>query len=121
MTKKEIEAKVEGWNWNLSIFEIYDEVKDMGKYGYMGGNLAEQEDLKRLLTHAHYYFNEDKIKKVVIDDGRGCPVTYYTSTPMIKELAEFLGVEIMSEEEKEEDDKLMEKTEKELDLELWGA
>ena len=115
MTKQEIAEKAEYWDGNMNIFEIYDEVKEMGTVGYMGGNLAEQEDLKRLLTHAYYYLNEHKMPKVTIDgidQGR---------QSMIKELAYSLGVEIMSEEEKEEDDKLMEKTEKELDLELWSA
>ena len=115
MTKKEIEKQAEYWDGNMNIFEIYDEVKEMGTIGYMGGNLAEQEDLKRLLTHAYYYFNEHNMPKVTIngiDQGR---------QSFMKELASALGVEIMSEEEKEEDDKLMEKTEKELDLELWSA
>ncbi len=29
MTPDEVKAKVEGWNWNASIFEMYDEVKEM--------------------------------------------------------------------------------------------
>ena len=70
MTDQEIADKVESWNWNLSIFEIYDEVKDMGKFGYNG---SQTEDLSRLLTHAYDFFNCD---------------------PMIMELASFLGVEI---------------------------
>ena len=70
MTNQEIVDKVESWNWNLSIFEIYDEVKDMGKFGYNG---SQVEDLTRLLNHAYEYFNYD---------------------PMIKELMSFLGVEV---------------------------
>ena len=54
MTDQEIKDTVEGWNWNLSIFEIYDEVKDMGKFGYNG---RQVEDLTRLLNHAYEYFN----------------------------------------------------------------
>ena len=76
MTDQEIADTVESWNWNLSIFEIYDEVKDMGKFGYNGG---QTEDLTRLLNHAYEYFNYD---------------------PMIKELMSFLGVEINDYEEK---------------------
>jgi hypothetical protein len=76
MTDQEIKDRVEGWNWNLSIFEIYDEVKDMGKYGYGGGNASDHEDLTRLLNHAYNYFNYD---------------------PMIKELMSFLAVEITEE------------------------
>jgi len=75
MTNREIVDKVESWNWNLSIFEIYDEVKDIGKYGYNG---RQTEDLSRLLNHAYEYFNHD---------------------PMIKELMSFLGVDITEQEE----------------------
>ncbi len=75
MTDKEIEDTVESWNWNLSIFEIYDEVKDMGKFGYNG---SQVEDLSRLLNHAYNYFNYDS---------------------MIAELMSFLGVEITEEKE----------------------
>jgi hypothetical protein len=28
MTQEEIEARVESWNWNCDIFEIYDELKE---------------------------------------------------------------------------------------------
>jgi hypothetical protein len=49
MTKSQIESRVEGWNWNMNIFEIYDELRD----GHTG---QEQEEL---LTHAFNYFNND--------------------------------------------------------------
>jgi len=75
MTDQEIKDRVESWNWNLSIFEIYDEVKDMGKFGYGGG---QTEDLSRLLTYAYDFFSHD---------------------PMIMELASFLGVEITAKVE----------------------
>ena len=65
MTNREIVDKVEGWNWNLNIFEIYDEVKHM--------QYSQQEDLSRLLNHAYEYFN-------------------YEST--MAELMSFLGVEV---------------------------
>jgi hypothetical protein len=77
MTDKEIADTVESWNWNLSIFEIYDEVKDMGKFGYGGG---QTEELSRLLNHAYEYFNYDS---------------------MIAELMSFLAVEIELQEDKE--------------------
>ena len=95
MTNREIVDRVEGWNWNLNIFEIYDDVKDIGKYGYMGGQTSEGSDLSRLLNHAYYYFKEDKIKKIVIDG------VSYGATPMIGELASFLGVDIIDKEDKE--------------------
>ena len=75
MTDQEIADRVESWNWNLSIFEIYDEVKDMGKFGYGGG---QTEELSRLLNHAYEYFNYDS---------------------MISELMSFLGVDIDEQEE----------------------
>ena len=75
MTDQEIKDRVESWNWNLSIFEIYDEVKDMGKFGYGGG---QTEELSRLLNHAYEYFNYDS---------------------MISELMSFLGVDIDEQEE----------------------
>ena len=75
MTDQEIADKVESWNWNLSIFEIYDEVKHMANYAS-----SQRKDLSRLLTHAYEYFN-------------------YDST--IAELMSFLGVEIDEYEEKE--------------------
>ena len=93
MTDQEIKDTVEGWNWNLSIFEIYDEVKDRGRFGYGGGDTSETSDVSRLLNHAYYYFNEDKIKKVVIDG------VSHGATPMIGELASFLGVDIVEQKE----------------------
>ena len=53
MTKAQIESRVEGWNWNLNIFEIYDELRD-------GHTAQDQEDL---LTFAYTYFNNDVMIK----------------------------------------------------------
>ena len=53
MTKEQIESRVEGWNWNLNIFEIYDELRD-------GHTAQDQEDL---LTFAYTYFNNDAMIK----------------------------------------------------------
>ena len=40
MTPDEVKAKVESWNWNASIFEMYDEVKEMPRcYGKRVGSL----------------------------------------------------------------------------------
>jgi hypothetical protein len=77
MTDQEIKDTVESWNWNLSIFEIYDEVKGMAKFGYGG---SQTEELSRLLNHAYEYFNYDS---------------------MIAELMSFLAVEIELQEDKE--------------------
>jgi len=51
MTASQVEATVEGWNWNLSIFEIYDELKD---------NHTRQQQQK-LLEFAYFYFGKDKM------------------------------------------------------------
>ena len=28
MTPAQVESRVESWNWNMNIFEIYDELRD---------------------------------------------------------------------------------------------
>ena len=48
-TEKEIADEVESWNWNLSIFEIYDEVRD-----------NSQEDNNKLLNYAYHFFNSSE-------------------------------------------------------------
>ena len=53
LNQAQIESRVEGWNWNLNIFEIYDELRD-------GHSVQDQEDL---LTHAYNYFNNDVMMK----------------------------------------------------------
>ena len=50
MTDKEVEDMVEAWNWNLSIFEIYDEVRD--------NSYSVNE---KLLTYDYNFFKEDKM------------------------------------------------------------
>jgi hypothetical protein len=51
MTASQVEARVESWNWNMNIFEIYDELRD-------GHTRKQQEDL---LSFAYRYFNKDKM------------------------------------------------------------
>ena len=50
MTPAEVERQVESWNWNLNIFEIYDEIRDYS-----------ERDKEQLLTFAYDYFNKDKM------------------------------------------------------------
>ena len=50
MTDKEVEDMVEAWNWNLSIFEIYDEDRD-----------NSDSVNEKLLTYAYHFFKEDKM------------------------------------------------------------
>ena len=52
MTKAQVESQVESWNWNLNIFEIYDEIRDY--------NSRDQE---QLLTFAYDFFNKDTMMK----------------------------------------------------------
>ena len=52
LTKTEVESMVESWNWNLSIFEIYDEVRDMASW-----------DKIEVLNYAYEFFNQDKMIK----------------------------------------------------------
>ncbi len=51
MTASQVEARVEGWNWNLNVFEIYDELRD--------GHTAEEQ--RDLLSFAYRYFGKDKM------------------------------------------------------------
>lgn len=50
MTQGQVESQVESWNWNLNIFEIYDEIRDYSS-----------RDQEQLLTFAYNYFNKDKM------------------------------------------------------------
>ena len=43
---------VESWNWNLNIFDIYDEIRDYN-----------DRSKEALLTYAYYFFNEDNMVK----------------------------------------------------------
>jgi hypothetical protein len=45
-----IQDVVESWNWNLNIFEIFDEIRDW-----------REHDIKNVLTYAYYYFDEDNM------------------------------------------------------------
>ena len=42
--------KVESWNWNANIFEIYDEVRDWSR-----------QDQVNVLTYAYNYFKKDNM------------------------------------------------------------
>ena len=50
MTASQVESQVESWNWNLNIFEIYDEIRDYSS-----------RDQEQLLTFAYDFFNKDKM------------------------------------------------------------
>jgi hypothetical protein len=49
-TQEEIEDQVEYWNWNMNIFEIYDEIRDESDY-----------DNARTLSYAYQFFNQDRM------------------------------------------------------------
>jgi len=44
----DIKKQVEGWNWNLNQFEIYDEIQDYPK-----------DKIRALLQYAYKFFNSD--------------------------------------------------------------
>ena len=52
MTKAQVESQVESWNWNLNIFEIYDEIRDYSS-----------RDQEQLLSFAYTFFNKDVMMK----------------------------------------------------------
>ncbi len=52
MTSAQVESQVESWNWNLNIFEIYDEIRDYS-----------ERDKEQLLKHAYNFFNKDIMMK----------------------------------------------------------
>ena len=52
MTPAQVESQVESWNWNLNIFEIYDEIRDYSA-----------RDQEQLLTFAYDFFNKDTMMK----------------------------------------------------------
>ena len=71
MTKAQVESRVEGWNWNMNIFEVYDELRD----GHTG---QEQEEL---LTFAFNHFNNDVMISelashfgITIETGEDSPI-----------------------------------------------
>jgi len=43
---------IESWNWNLNVFDIYDEIRDYN-----------DRSKEALLTYAYYFFNEDNMIK----------------------------------------------------------
>lgn len=51
--EEKVHDVVESWNWNMNIFEIYDEIKDW-----------RDQDIRNVLRYAYTYFNED----VMIDE-----------------------------------------------------
>lgn len=60
MTDQQVKDRVESWNWNMNIFEIYDELRD-------NHTAREQE---QLLTHAYEAFNQDaSIKELAYHFG----------------------------------------------------
>jgi hypothetical protein len=52
MTQAQVESQVESWNWNMNIFEIYDEIRDYS-----------ERNKKQLLTYAYDFFNKDDMIK----------------------------------------------------------
>ena len=47
-SEQTVQDTVESWNWNLNIFEIYDEIKEW-----------REQDQRNVLRYAYRYFNSD--------------------------------------------------------------
>ena len=47
-TEQTVHDTVESWNWNMNIFEIYDEIKEW-----------TESDQRNVLRYAYRYFNSD--------------------------------------------------------------
>lgn len=54
---KTVQHVVESWNWNLSIFEIYDEIRDW-----------KEHDIKNVLTYAYHFFGDNKGGDTMINE-----------------------------------------------------
>ena len=58
MTIKEIKEEVDSWNRNLSIFEIYDKIRE---------DFTDEGDRHLLLNYAYEYFNHDSTLRDLMD------------------------------------------------------
>lgn len=47
-SEQTVHDTVEAWNWNMNIFEIYDEIKEW-----------RERDQRNVLRYAYRYFNSD--------------------------------------------------------------
>ena len=47
-TEQTVHETVDAWNWNMNIFEIYDEIREW-----------TQSDQRNVLRYAYRYFNSD--------------------------------------------------------------
>ena len=50
MTQAQVESQVESWDWNMNVFEIYDEIRDYS-----------ERHKEQLLTYAYKFFNKEPI------------------------------------------------------------
>ena len=50
MNDTKIKQLLEGWNWNASLFEMYDDIRSMR---------LMPSDLSRLMTKTYEYFNKE--------------------------------------------------------------
>lgn len=47
-TEQTVHETVDAWNWNMNIFEIYDEIREW-----------REQDQRNVLRYAYIYFNSD--------------------------------------------------------------
>lgn len=58
-----IQEKVESWNWNANVFEIYDEIRDW-----------DEQDKSNVLQYAWRFFDKDKMINELHVHLCGCSV-----------------------------------------------
>lgn len=58
-----IQDKVESWNWNANVFEIYDEIRDW-----------DEQDKSNVLQYAWRFFDKDKMINELHVHLCGCSV-----------------------------------------------
>ena len=82
MTKEQVKLRVEQWNNNMNIFEIYDEIRDGHSY----------EDQKALLVHAYEDWNYPPMLKLL--EELACHFGIYSleKSPRCIEEAEQMGL-----------------------------
>lgn len=61
MNDSKIKQLLEDWNWNASVFEMYDDIRNMR---------LMKDDLSRLMRDCYNYFNHESVIKELADHLR---------------------------------------------------
>ena len=85
MKNKQIKELVESWNWNLNIFEIYDELKE---------NHPNKEDQRRIMKYCVDYYNESGgCSRESLESFTTISLNEDYTHKLIKDLSAHLGVD----------------------------